>query len=84
MSTMNRKPAVQEVTGRWVDAGAEEPRWVSLKAERVQEPTVFATVTDETYCSAYELLFSHDQRVTFHLAELRTVITIEGAKTEKD
>jgi hypothetical protein len=80
---MSTKQAVREVAGRWVPV-AEEPRWVALKAERVQEPPVFGAGKVEPYSAAYELLYCHNELVTFDLAALRTVITIQPAKGAQD
>jgi hypothetical protein len=80
---METKQAVQEVTGKWVDV-VEEPCWVSLKAQRVQEPAVSNAGGDGQFSSAFELTYRQDQQVTFDLAELRAIITIHGAKAEKD
>ena len=80
---MSMNPAVREVTGRWVPI-AEEPRWVSLQAKRVQEPPVFGAGKAEPYSAHYELLYGRTESVTFDLAALQTVITIQPAKGEKD
>ena len=80
---MSTKQAVREVAGRWVPI-AEEPRWVSLQAERVQEPPVVGAGTGEPYSAIYELLYCRNELVTFDLAALRAVITIGPAKGEKD
>lgn len=80
---MSMKQAVREVTGRWVPV-AEEPKWLSLKAKRVQEPPVCGAGMVEPYSATYELLYCRNELVTFDLAALRTVITIQPAQGEKD
>lgn len=82
---METKQAVQEMTltGKWVDV-VEEPCWVTLKAQSVQEPAVLATRAEEPYSSAFELTLSRSQQVTFDLGALQTIITIQGTKAEKD
>lgn len=80
---MSTKQAVREVIGRWVPI-AEEPRWVSLQAERVQEPPVLGAGKVEPFSAHFELLYCKTESVMFDLAALRTVITIEPAKGAKD
>ena len=84
---MSTKQNVREVTGRWVPV-SEEPRWVSLKAERVQErvqePPVFGAGKGEPYSAAFKLVYCHNELVTFDLAALRTVITIQPAPSKND
>jgi hypothetical protein len=80
---MSTKQAVREVAGRWVPV-AEEPKWLSLQAERVQEPPVFGAGQVEPYSAHYELLYCRNELVTIDLAALRTVITIQSAPGAKD
>ena len=63
---------------------AEEPKWLSLQAERVQEPPVSGAGQVEPYSAHYEMLYCRNELVTIDLAALRTVITIQPAQSEKD
>jgi hypothetical protein len=58
---------------------ADEPVWVSLKAERVQEPTSVAAEGKAQLPSSFHLTVSHKQPITIELQELGTVITLHGS-----
>jgi hypothetical protein len=90
---MTTKPAVQELKAErvqeemvavpvrkemlFVDV-ADEPVWVSLKAERVQEPTSVAASGKAQHPSEFHVTVSHKQPITIELQERGTVITLHG------
>ena len=61
------------------DLVAEDPCRVSLKAERVQSPAIFANEGAGTFSSTFELTYSQSQRVQIELMALRTIVTLYGA-----
>ena len=56
----------------------DEPVWVSLKAERVQEPASVAAAGTGRTSSELEMTVGHKQPITIELQELGTVIKLLG------
>jgi hypothetical protein len=75
---METTQAVQELKAERVqqEMVAEEPFRVSLKAERVQEPGVFAP--EEQFSSAFELNLNLSQKeeLKFELMALGAIVTV--------
>ncbi|HYU35281.1 MAG TPA: hypothetical protein VEW48_24270 [Thermoanaerobaculia bacterium] len=63
---------------------ADDPFWVSLKAERVQEPELFAGARGGQLSSTFELTLSQKQPVTIELMALGVTITLHGKQTENN
>lgn len=75
---MKTNQAVQmQVQGEPV---AELPFSVSLKAERVQEPGVFAISPDEQFSSSFalNLNLSQKEELKFELMALGAIVTVGG------
>jgi hypothetical protein len=77
---MDTKQAVQVVTGRWVDV--EETQWITLRAEQVRTPTLFAVEAEGQYAVAFNLVLGGKQPVTFELPELNAVVKLHEPKAE--
>ncbi len=82
---MDTKQVVQELMAKpvrkeqlFVDV-ADEPIWVSLKAERVQEPALFANGENEKLSSVLEMTVSQKQPMTIELPALGAIIKLHGA-----
>ncbi len=89
---MSTKPEVQELKAErvqeemvavpvrkgalFVDV-ADEPVWISLKAERVQEPASLAT-GKALQPAELHLTASHKQPITIEVQERGTIITLHG------
>lgn len=56
----------------------DEPVWVSLKAERVQEPASVAAAGKAQLPSEFHVTVSHKQPITIELQERGTVIKFHG------
>jgi hypothetical protein len=61
---------------------ADEPVWVSLKAERVQEPALFANSPNEKLSSVLELTVSQKQPMTIELPALGAIIKLHGTTAD--
>ena len=62
----------------------EEPFRISLKAERVQEPSLAALGAGMPMSSAFELTINQKQPVTIGLLGLQTVITLHETAAGND
>jgi len=87
---MSEQNSVQELKAERVQEEmqlvevVDDPFWVSLKAERVQEPEVFAGAGNGTFSSTFELSLSQKQPVTIELMALGVTITLHGKQTENN
>jgi len=63
---------------------AAEPWSVSLKAERVQSPAIFADEGKGQFSSAFEMTLSQKQPVTIELMALRIIVTLHGTQAENN
>ena len=62
---------------------ADEPAWVNLKAERVQEPESLAAAGKAHFSSSFQLTVSQKQPITIELPDLGIVIKMHGAPADR-
>jgi len=76
---MATQQAVQELKAERVqeELMAEEPYWMWLKAERVQQPEL-AAAGAEGKLSSLKLAVSQQQKVSVELLDLQVVVTLHG------
>ncbi len=56
----------------------EQPYWIWLKAERVQEPELAAAAGGEGALPSFKLALSQPQKVSVELRALQVVVTFHG------
>jgi hypothetical protein len=74
---MQTKQQTEQLEHMQEEVAVEEPVWMYLKSERVQEPAQLSGAQAEGNASrVYELAFSHQQPMTIELAEPQIFIHV--------